>query len=269
MNNLFIMRISPSTNKLKKLVLFEDKIQMITLVSENIIKYVSDNKYIFKIIVDGNDHYFNLNVSNIYQKYAEIIYINSKSNALSFKKQIDIALENNYEYIEFAEDDYLKFGNIEFSKLNSNIIYTGYNHPDYSKVSRKIVSLFSNGNLGTLTFSFLISQELLRKIRKLLLYFDRLSDGLIFYSLTLNNFFFQLYVYKYCIVNRSSVKLLLIRSLRRKFNLNKENIHIQLLPNIVWIHLAKDSLVKKYENMLLNINKLNFVIFSKKNYFDI
>ena len=122
MNNLFIMRVSPSSNKSKKLNLFIDKIEMLKLVSDNVIKYVTDNKYIFKIIVDGNDHSFNLVISDIYSNYAEIIYIDSKSNALSFKKQIHTALENKYDYIEFAEDDYLKFGSVDFSKLNKKII---------------------------------------------------------------------------------------------------------------------------------------------------
>jgi len=263
MNNLFIMRVSPSSNKSKKLNLFIDKIEMLKLVSENVIKYVTDNKYIFKIIVDGNDHSFNLVISDIYRNYAEIIYIDSKSNALSFKKQIHTALENKYDYIEFAEDDYLKFGSVDFSKLNKKIIYTAYNHPDYSKISRKLVTLLCGENLNTVTFSFIISQDLLNEYKKAFLYFDRLSDGLIFYTLTLSNLFFKFYIFKYYLINGNISRLILIKSLRRKLILTNGYIHIKLLSTTIWIHLANDSLVKKYEKFLLTIDKNNFIKFSK------
>jgi hypothetical protein len=242
------MRTSPGIASHKSLPCFSNKYELLSGLKKSTLNYCLMNQYKLIIIVDGGDPNYNHFIHSLYGTDAEIIYIDANSNAGSFHKQIGIALTKEFDFIEISEDDYIKFGKIDFNNLNKKYIYTAYNHPDNEKFIRRISSLISNGNTLSTTLSFIASREWLLKNYNIFYNFDIISDSEMWYSGSLNP------PLRFCY----KVKNLLIKNNVKLLNYVGDRIKIYLLRGVNWVHLANDSLPRAYKSIdkYKNLNDL-------------
>lgn len=220
---------------------------------ENTIKYALANKYELYVICDSDSIPFKKLLDEIFQGYAHIIKSSNLGNAGSFKKQIDIALSLNADYIEFAEDDFLKYGLINFDTLNANSIYTAYDHPNHEKFFRKHIELLFNNKFSTVC-SFILHKSKLKEIsQKLYNYNDDYPDSDVWYNITTPLIVKSIIIlFRFLKGNDNNINLKINQDASAIKRLNHE---------CTWIHCANDSLPLKYKD-ILKCNNLNEI----KNY---
>lgn len=106
------------------------------------------------------------------------LHINEGSNAGSFRKCLEIALESNFEYIYFCENDYLHKKGAEkvlLEGLQIAPIVTLYDHPDkYTEPQNVISSKLYVGNsthwrtTPSTTMTFAINKHILVKLQNVI-----------------------------------------------------------------------------------------------------
>ena len=104
---------------------------------ENLKNYAFLNNADLFIICDTkSDMYFQF-VSETFQNSAAIIRSDSCSNGGSFAKQIELVKQLNHKFIEIAEDDFVKFGKVDWTKIKKDRFYTAYQHPLHDRIIYK------------------------------------------------------------------------------------------------------------------------------------
>ena len=209
---------------------------------ENIKNYATVNKAKLYIICDTKNEDFFQFVNNTFDDKATVIRSYFCSNSESFKVQIELAKNLQHDFIEIAEDDFIKFGKIDWSRINSNYFYTAYQHPLHDRpIYKMLMRIFENE--FTTVCSFLCNRRLLIKNIGNFLRFGVISDAETWRTITTPWWLQFLFNIK-----------------NGKFGCNfgkKSRIH--RIPNVTWIHVAKDSLPKAFEY----IKELNFKTFKK------
>ena len=131
-------RIYPKVSKTPP-IYADDKLKLSEICLKSLINSLDNLKVKFWIILDNCPSvYMDMFKKYIPNENLELINLDGAGNAKTFGKQMDILLvQNDSEYVYFAEDDYFylpkQFGlMLEFMKKNNGVHFvTPYNHPDY------------------------------------------------------------------------------------------------------------------------------------------
>lgn len=214
----------------------------------NLVKYANQNKADIFIICDTrNNDYFDF-VCELIGERGRVIRSHVCSNGGSFSKQLQLAASLPHRYIEIAEDDFIKFGRINFEALDANTFYTAYDHPLHNRFLYRLLSKLFNNEFSTVC-SFVSSADLLRSNLDSFLNFGDQTDAETWREITTPWWLEALFNAK-----NGKFKFSLIRKSR-----------IKRLIDVTWIHIASDSLPKRYDylrkiklsDFILEVNSLH------------
>lgn len=197
---------------------------------ENIKYYASINNADLFVICDTNDDTYFQFVNDNFHDTARVVRSFSCSNGGSFAHQIKIASELAYEFVEIAEDDFVKFGKIDFHKIKPNQFYTAYQHPLHDRFIYKTLMTIFNNEFTTVC-SFLCNRSLLIKNLRKFSNFGKISDAETWRMIT-TPWWLQL--------------LFNIKNGKFSFDIGNK-YKISQLNNVTWIHIAKDSLPQDFQ----------------------
>ena len=214
----------------------------------NTLSYALLNNYKIFVICDSVSKEYQSLIELIFADNAKLFFYQGLGNYGSFQKQIEIALEYNFDFVEFAEDDFLKKGLIDFQSLDKEIVYTGYHHPSYDKLQWRSFERVTD-NLYSTVCSFLLHRQLLQIYHLEFMKFRDSSDSEMWYEMTAPLWLKVLLKIK---------ALLHLRFLKISFK--KGNLRLRRLgSNVSWIHCAKDSLPFFYKD-LIQYSKIEDVV---------
>jgi hypothetical protein len=207
---------------------------------QNVLAYSADNKYDLYVICDTENIDFLEFVRREFEGAGTVIHSSSCSNEGSFLKQLELALTLNSDFIEFAEDDFLKKGKIAFGELNPCHIYTAYNHPNNrNRINRICQKVFNN--YFTTVCSFIISRQVLHLVKTRLQLFGRITDSDMWRAITTPVLMEFLWNLKNNRISAHSGKRFPLRLLD---------------GGAVWVHCATDSIAPGYETLLSAVDML-------------
>lgn len=193
-------RIYPGISKVPP-VFSDNKLKLSELCFSSFVDSIGDLKVKLFVLLDNCPEIY----KQVFTKYfpeenIEFIELNGIGNNGTFKKQMEILLNQNYsDYVYFAEDDYFYLTNglknlIEFMKSSDNVHFaTPYYHPelDTTKVHRdferekRIYKKNEYVTTASTTMTFMTKKEILEKCFKVLYtYSQRNDDASMWFSLT-------------------------------------------------------------------------------------
>lgn len=178
----------------------------------------------FYVILDAcPPEYKNIFLNNYDKNSIEFIEMNGVGNPFTFKKQIEILLnQKESEYIMLAEDDYFYLPNCffelsDFLKNNSDADFvTVYDHLDYytdriqgSKAEFKIFKNRYWRSVPATCMTFLTTKKTLEKAKKVFLTYTRKNyDASIWLVLTKKNIFNLPLLFNSIFKNKLNLKIL-------------------------------------------------------------
>lgn len=199
--------------------IFDNKLALVEVCLRSFKKSLGNLKVMVYVLLDDcPPEYFDLFIKYFDIDDLEIIELDGIGNLPTFKKQIDLLLEQkNSEYVYFAEDDYYYFPNqiekmISFLKDNKDVDFVSpYDHLDYYthilhkyKTNIKIFGDKHWRRVSSTCLTFLTSKKTLQKTKKVFLTYtkNKVEDAGLWLSLT-----------KYYLFNLNAILRFLIHNL--------------------------------------------------------
>lgn len=206
---------------------------------QNTLNYALSNNYKIFIVCDSVSREYQALIESIFGDYATLLFYQGLGNHGSFEKQLEIGLESNLDFIEIAEDDFLKKGLIAFDSLDKSTVYTGYRHPNHDNLPWSALELVT-GNLYSTVCSFLLHKQVLVNYQNDFFRFGISSDSEMWYEMTAPVWLRMLLKMKaFSQFRTSKISFLKNGDLRLR----------QLDANVTWVHCAQDSLPVSYSEL--------------------
>jgi hypothetical protein len=236
MNGLILRTCDNISNK----CWFTDKgLSLKSYFLNNTLNYALSNNYKIFIVCDSVSREYQALIESIFGNYATLFFYENLGAYGSFEKQLEIGLESNLDFIEIAEDDFLKKGLIDFDSLDKSTVYTGYHHPNHDKLPWSAFEKVT-GNLYSTVCSFVFHRQVLINFQNDFYRFRISSDSEMWYEMTAPVWLKILLKIKAFSQFRTS-----------KISLFKNgNLRLRRLDtNVTWVHCAKDSLPSLYSDL--------------------
>ncbi len=215
----------------------------------NTLNYALNNNYKIFVVCDSVSGEYGDLIESIFGEHATLFFYQGLGNHGSFEKQLEIGLENNLDFIEIAEDDFLKKGSIDFQSLDKSTVFTGYYHPNHDNLPWSVLERLT-GNLYSTVCSFLLHREVLVNYQNDFFRFRSSSDSEMWYEMTAPVWLKILLKMKgFSQLRNSRINIIKNGNLRLR----------RLDSNLTWIHCAKDSLPPSYKH-LSNYSKIGDVV---------
>lgn len=199
---------------------------------DDAIGYAKNNNAELHVICDTlNDTFFDF-VKNTVGTNGTVIRSRENSNEGSWRLQFEFAKNLDSDFIEIAEDDYLKFGTLDFSGLDKNAFYTAYDHPGTHRPAWKFLSGLVNTEFSTV-FSFIAHKDLLVKYSENFMEFGKKTDAEVWRSIT-TPWYLEL------LFNIRNGKLFCSFGPKNK---------LKKITCVKWVHLANDALPLEFQHL--------------------